>query len=95
MAKKGLKETIETEIRDMLANKAEPNEQRMKLLKLGIGFLAVQAKLEESEYGGFFEGTDTDLDADGSAQKGKKSASGRGAADAGATFDFTEGAGTH
>jgi len=38
----------------MLEDRGEPNEQRMKLLKLGIGYLAVQAKLEENEYGDFF-----------------------------------------
>ena len=52
---KDLKQTIETEIAQMLEGKDEPSEGRMKLLKLGIGFLAVQAKLEESEYGGFFD----------------------------------------
>ena len=56
--KKDLKGAIEDELRTMLGKTEEPNEQRMKLLKLGIGYLAVQAKLEESEYGGYFnEGT--------------------------------------
>lgn len=56
--KKDLKSTIEAEIASMLSTKDEPSEGRMKLLKLGIGFLAVQAKLEENEYGGFFTGDD-------------------------------------
>lgn len=54
--KRDLKQTIEDEIAAMLSVKDEPSEGRMKLLKLGIGFLAVQAKLEENEYGGFFVG---------------------------------------
>lgn len=92
--KKDLKRSIEDELRAMLEEKGEPNEQRMKLLKLGIGYLAVQAKLEETEYGGFFEGPDTDLDADGSTSKRKKPASGGDEGD-GAAFDFGAGSGTH
>jgi hypothetical protein len=38
----------------MLAATEEPSEGRMKLLKLSIGYLAVEAKLEENEYGDFF-----------------------------------------
>ena len=50
-----LKESVEQEIMTMMKATGEPSEGRMKLLKTAIGFLAVQAKLEESEYGGFFE----------------------------------------
>ena len=53
--KKELKTTIKDELQRMLeATTDEPSEGRMKLLTLGIKYLAVEAKLEESEYGGFF-----------------------------------------
>lgn len=52
---KDLKQTIEDELKSMLKKTTEPSEGRMKLLKLATGFLAVQAKLEETTYGEFFE----------------------------------------
>ena len=53
--KKELKTSIKDELQKMLESNVEPSEGRMKLLTLGIKYLAVEAKLEESEYGGFFE----------------------------------------
>lgn len=88
-----LKKKVETELGKMLQAKDEPSEYRMKLLKLAIGFLAVQAKLEENEYGDFFKdgdnGTTGDTAVHGPA-KGQKPSTrrkpGNGAADA--TLDF-------
>ena len=57
--KKELKTSIKDELQKMLESNIEPSEGRMKLLTLGIKYLAVEAKLEESEYGGFFGDTDT------------------------------------
>ncbi len=54
MRKKDLKTQVETQLSDMLESKDEPSEGRMKLIKLGITMLAVNAKLEENEYGSFF-----------------------------------------
>ena len=57
--KKELKTTIKDELQRMLeATTDEPSEGRMKLLTLGIKYLAVEAKLEESEYGSFYEELD-------------------------------------
>lgn len=56
---KELKDTVKSELARMLADTAnEPSEGRMKLLKLGIAYLAVEAKLEESEFGDFFRDGD-------------------------------------
>lgn len=52
---KDLKTSIEAEIQKMLKAKESPDEGRMKLLALGIKMCALNAKLEESEYGGFFD----------------------------------------
>lgn len=73
--KKDLKASLEEEIKTMLANTAEPSEGRMKLIALGIKMCALNAKLEESEYGDFFNDTDA---TGGSAQRkdGAKPASG-------------------
>lgn len=49
-----LKSAVERELKAMLKSSAPPDDARMKLLKLAIQFIAVQAKLEESEYGSFF-----------------------------------------
>jgi len=57
-----IKEAIERELVSMLDSKGEPNDARMRLLKLGIGYLAVNAKMEEDEYGGFFN-SDPDVPA--------------------------------
>lgn len=53
-AKKDLKATVEQGIVDILESKDEPSEGRMKALALGIKMCALNAKLEESEYGDFF-----------------------------------------
>jgi hypothetical protein len=52
--KKDLKETVEQGIRDVLEAKDEPSDGRLKALALGIKMCALNAKLEESEYGDFF-----------------------------------------
>ena len=46
----------------MLETQGEPNDGRLRLLKLAIGYLAVKAKMEEDEYGGFFD-PDSDVPA--------------------------------
>lgn len=46
-----LRDTVKKQLSDMLGKDTEPSDGRMRLLKLAIGFLAVEAKLEESEYG--------------------------------------------
>lgn len=79
-AKKELKDTIADELAAMLSNKEqEPSEGRMKLLKLGIGFLAVQAKLEENEYGDFFNDPDPGSVPQGEKPAARKRARGNGA----------------
>jgi hypothetical protein len=50
----GLQKTVQDELTKMLEAKTEPSEGRMKLVKLTIAYLAVQAKIEENEYGTFF-----------------------------------------
>lgn len=72
--KKDLKTSIEEQIKDMLANTAEPSEGRMKLLALGIKMCALNAKLEENEYGDFFNDEPA---ASLSDQPGKKPSGGK------------------
>lgn len=67
--KKDLKATVEEQLAELLADEAEPSEGRMKLLKLGIAYLAVNAKLEESSYGEFFNPNDELGDAGGLPQQ--------------------------
>ncbi len=75
--KKDLKTQVETQLSDMLESKDEPSEGRMKLIKLGITMLAVNAKIEESDFGTFFKDI-PDGDTSGlSEQPGKKPATGR------------------
>jgi hypothetical protein len=52
--KKDLKTQVEQQLSDMLESGEEPSEGRMKLLKLGMTMLAINAKLEENDFGGFF-----------------------------------------
>ena len=52
--KKELKVRVEEEINRLLDADGEPPEGRMKLLQLGIKMCALNAKLEENEYGDFF-----------------------------------------
>lgn len=72
---KDLKKSVEDEIQSMLKSQSEPSEGRMKLLALGIKMCALNAKLEESEYGSFFG--EPDLGDTGSIQKGPKPANGK------------------
>lgn len=58
--RKDLKTSIETEIVEMVqAKDKEPSDGRLKLLALGIKLLAVNAKLEENDFGDFFRDADT------------------------------------
>ena len=84
--KKDLKATIEDELASMLEDKGEPSEGRMKLLKLGVGYLAVQAKLEENEYGNWFNDDGGDS-AVSTIEKGAKSSASQRKARAGAFAD--------
>lgn len=86
-AKKDLKGSIEQQIMDMLDSKEEPSEGRMKLLALGLKMCALNAKLEETEYGDFFNDDDPTGGRAGGVPKGPESASrkranGSGAGDA-------------
>lgn len=49
-----LKATVEKRLADMLKAKEPPADAEMKMMHLAVKYLAVQAKLEESEYGDFF-----------------------------------------
>lgn len=53
-----IKKVTEKQLAELLRDKAEPSEGRMKLLKLAIAFMAVNAKLEEAEFGEFFKKDD-------------------------------------
>jgi hypothetical protein len=57
--KKDLQATIEAELVEMFDSNATPDEGRMKLVTLGIKYLAVKNKLEENQYGDFFNDGDT------------------------------------
>lgn len=50
-----LKATVEKRLADMLKAKEPPADAEMKMMHLAVKYLAVQAKLEESEYGDFFD----------------------------------------
>ncbi len=53
---KELKDSIKEQLRALLEPASpEPPSWKLSALKLAIGFIAVEAKLEESEYGGFFD----------------------------------------
>ena len=52
--KRDLKKVVEEGISALLESKDEPSEGRMKALALGIKMCALNAKLEESDYGDFF-----------------------------------------
>lgn len=68
--KKDLKETVEEGIRAVLEATVEPSDGRLKALALGIKMCALNAKLEESEYGDFFNPA---ADADpGNQEKGQR-----------------------
>lgn len=60
MAKKDLKAIVEKGIVEVLESKEEPSDGRLKALALGIKMLAVNAKLEENEFGDFFRPDDPD-----------------------------------
>ena len=75
--KKDLKRTVEDGIVALLDSQEEPSDGRIKALMLGIKMCMLNAKLEESDYGEFFNPDDPG-DA-GSVQKlkGKESAARR------------------
>lgn len=52
--KKNLGTMVDDELIAMMESKDEPSEGRLKVLNTAIKKLALDAKLEESEYGGFF-----------------------------------------
>lgn len=49
-----LKDSVESQIKALMDSTEEPSDGRLKLLALGIKMCALNAKLEESEYGDFF-----------------------------------------
>lgn len=58
---KELKDKVRNLLGGLLDEGAEePPPWKVQALKHAITFLAVEAKLEEAEYGGFFDGADTD-----------------------------------
>lgn len=68
--KKDLKASVEEGIQAILDDKEkEPSDGRLKALALGIKMCALNAKLEESEYGDFFGADPGDP---GSVQEGQK-----------------------
>ena len=79
MKKKDLKATVEEGIKAILESKDEPSEGRMKALALGIKMCALNAKLEESDYGDFFSEKDDEreLGITSGIQKGPKPERGR------------------
>jgi hypothetical protein len=74
--KKDLKSIVEDGIKSVLESQGEPSDGRIKALALGIKMCALNAKLEESDYGDFFNPAD-----DGSAgsvpAQGKRAANRR------------------
>ena len=52
--KKNLKKSLEDELKKMLEATGEPSEGRMKLIALGIKMCALNAKLEENDFGEYF-----------------------------------------
>jgi len=60
MRKKDLKAAVKAELENLLGEKEEPAEWRMKVIDRAIKFLAVEAKLDENEYGGFYKEGDDD-----------------------------------
>lgn len=73
MAKKDLKAIVEKGIVDVLEADGEPSDGRLKALALGIKMLAVNAKLEESEFGDYFRPDDPDTGSLPKRQNGAKS----------------------
>lgn len=57
-AEKSLKETVEEGIMAVLKATEEPSDGRIKALALGIKMCALNAKMEESEYGDYFKDDD-------------------------------------
>jgi hypothetical protein len=56
--KQDLKTIVEQGIKAVLESSEEPSDGRIKALALGIKMCALNAKLEESEYGDFFTAGD-------------------------------------
>ena len=71
-AKKNLKKSLEDELKKMLEATGEPSEGRMKLIALGIKMCALNAKLEENDFGEFFR--DDEPGSTSGVQKGKEPA---------------------
>jgi hypothetical protein len=71
-AKKNLKRSLEDELKKMLDATGEPSEGRMKLIALGIKMCALNAKLEENDFGEFFR--DDESGSTSSVPKGEKPA---------------------
>ena len=82
-AEKSLKETVEEGIMTVLNASDEPSDGRIKALALGIKMCALNAKLEEADYGEFF----TQPGPSAGDAKGKKPSGGRRANGADDTID--------
>lgn len=78
--KKALKTLVDEQITSMMEATAEPSEGRMKLLAIAIKKLALDARLEENDYGGYFNDDESGPPA-GSPQ-GPKAGAGKRAPDA-------------
>lgn len=75
--KKDLKTIIEAEIAEMLESKdKEPSEGRLKALALGIKMCHLNAKIEESTYGDFFNDGDAGSLSEGPQPHPRKRANG-------------------
>ena len=53
---KDLKDTIKAQLAEIIDGESEPPPWKLQALKVGVSFLAAEAKLEENEYGEFFGG---------------------------------------
>ena len=72
--KKNLKKSLEDELRKLLEATGEPSEGRMKLIALGIKMCALNAKLEENDFGEFFRDDESGSTGGVSERKGKEPA---------------------
>lgn len=83
-AKKNLKKSLEDELRKLLEATGEPSDGRMKLIALGIKMCALNAKLEENDFGEFFRDDEPGSTAGNAPERTKPAARGRanGGADA-------------
>jgi hypothetical protein len=74
--KKDLKSIVEMVIISVLESTEEPSDGRIKALTLGIKMCALNAKLEESEYGDYFNADDGSTGRAGDLPQGEKPARG-------------------